>query len=355
VTALALPEPGSPEVSQREQALAVLDRLEAGALGDDPELMAEAHRQAAALETYGAHWSGVCRMVEVVIGERLGEPEPGGRGKVGRLAYVPARDRVRFRQLARARPLVTPIIRLAVEAGERLPRETLLWTVRRAERQHVDAEARSVELAEREHFTGEGWSLYAGDADEVLADLSEGCADLVLTDPPYPAEDLGAWSVLAKHAARVLVPDGILCALSGQIMLPEVLARLGEHLAYGWTYCQPLPGSSSRIRARRIGQAWKPWLAHSNGPWPSGRIDWHPDVLDGAPMAKAGYRWEQSTGPAAQLIHFLCPEGGVVLDPFTGTGAYGEAALRCGRRFVGIEADAGRARRAAARLTRATS
>lgn len=32
-----------------------------------------------------------------------------------------------------------------------------------------------------------------------------------------------------------------------------------------------------------------------------------------------------------------CPEGGVVLDPFAGTSATGEAALRCGRRYVGIE------------------
>ncbi len=37
-----------------------------------------------------------------------------------------------------------------------------------------------------------------------------------------------------------------------------------------------------------------------------------------------------------QLVR-ICPENGVVLDPFTGSGSTGVAALREGRRFVGAE------------------
>jgi hypothetical protein len=37
-----------------------------------------------------------------------------------------------------------------------------------------------------------------------------------------------------------------------------------------------------------------------------------------------------------QLVQ-VCPEGGTVLDPFTGSGSTGVAALREGRRFVGVE------------------
>ncbi|MYT17493.1 DNA modification methylase, partial [Streptomyces sp. SceaMP-e96] len=37
-----------------------------------------------------------------------------------------------------------------------------------------------------------------------------------------------------------------------------------------------------------------------------------------------------------QLVQ-ICPEGGTVLDPFTGSGSTGVAALREGRNFVGVE------------------
>jgi site-specific DNA-methyltransferase (adenine-specific) len=38
-----------------------------------------------------------------------------------------------------------------------------------------------------------------------------------------------------------------------------------------------------------------------------------------------------------QQLDQVCPEGGTVLDPFTGSGSTGVAALREGRRFVGVE------------------
>lgn len=197
---------------------------------------------------------------------------------------------------------------------------------------------------------GSDWRMLAGDFRERLADLPDGSVDLIITDPPYPAEFQPLWSDLAKHALRVLSDDGILCALSGKIQLAEVMQRLGEHLHYGWIYSQPLPGSHSRILARHVLQAWKPWLAYSKNAWPSGRIDWHPDVLDPSARAKGNFRWEQDPDPSKMLIDALCPPGGTVLDPFTGTGSYGTAALAMGRKFVGVEADADRFRDAVKRL-----
>lgn len=197
---------------------------------------------------------------------------------------------------------------------------------------------------------GNRWRMLAGDFRERLADLPDGVVDLIVTDPPYPAEFLPLWSALAEHAKRILRPQGVLVAMSGKIHLDDVMRRLGEHLDFGWVYVQPLPGSNSRIMARHILQAWKPWLAYSNGAWPSGRIDWHPDVLDPSARAKDRYRWEQDPDPAKMLIDALCPEGGMVLDPFAGTGAYGAAALSMGREFIGCEMDAQRFADAAERL-----
>lgn len=50
------------------------------------------------------------------------------------------------------------------------------------------------------------------------------------------------------------------------------------------------------------------------------------------------------------LIRTSCPPGGLVGDWFAGSGAAGEAALRCGRNYVGCENDAAMAAKAAARL-----
>ena len=197
---------------------------------------------------------------------------------------------------------------------------------------------------------GEQWRMYYGDFRERLNELPDGSVDLILTDPPYPAEFMPLWSDLSKHASRVLRPQGVLVALTGAIMLPEVIERLREQLSWGWMYVQPLPGANSRIMARHVLQAWKPWVAFSNGPWPSGLIDWHPDVLDPSTRAKDRYRWEQDPDPAKMLIDALCPPGGTVLDPYTGTGSYGVATLKMGRQFIGVEQDAERFDRAVERL-----
>jgi site-specific DNA-methyltransferase (adenine-specific) len=36
-------------------------------------------------------------------------------------------------------------------------------------------------------------------------------------------------------------------------------------------------------------------------------------------------------------VELVCPVGGVVLDPFTGSGSTGKAAIRKGMKFVGVE------------------
>ena len=53
----------------------------------------------------------------------------------------------------------------------------------------------------------------------------------------------------------------------------------------------------------------------------------------------------------APLINVFCPQNGVVLDPFAGSGSTLVAAQQQSRRFLGFEIDAGHHRTATARLT----
>jgi len=71
--------------------------------------------------------------------------------------------------------------------------------------------------------------------------------------------------------------------------------------------------------------------AQGRGPFPgivSGRVDSKNKLH---PTAK-------NPDVLAELL-VACPVGGVTLDPFMGSGTAGEAALRTGRRFIGIEQD----------------
>jgi site-specific DNA-methyltransferase (adenine-specific) len=232
---------------------------------------------------------------------------------------------------------------LALDAAER--------QLKRRKVQASEQEARAITMVDvPADAQGKNWKLFAGDFRDRLNELPDGSVDLICTDPPYPREFLHLWEDLAKHAARVLKPQGVLVAMSGKIQLPQAMALLGAHLQYGWIYCQPTPGAVSRILARQTLQAWKPWLAYSNGQWPSGSVDWHEDMLEPSHRSKSVFRWEQDGDPAEYLIEVLSPPGGTVLDPFAGSGAFMASAIARGRIALGVEADLDRFAAAAERL-----
>jgi site-specific DNA-methyltransferase (adenine-specific) len=248
-----------------------------------------------------------------------------------------------------------PDLAQQVEAGS-LSLDAAHNQLRRETAKKREAEARVIKLdTVVTDAHGKGWRLLYGDFREQLAALPDGSIDAVITDPPYNAEVLDLWSDLAKHAARVLKPKGLLVALTGTMFVNQVMRRLDEHLTFGWQYVQLLPGQNSRILARHILQTWKPWLVYSSGVWPSGDIDWHEDMTDASKMSKGSFRWQQDSVPAAYVLEHLTTPGAVVLDPMVGAGTYGEAAVRLGREFIGVEADAQRFGVAVDRLNRLRS
>ena len=190
---------------------------------------------------------------------------------------------------------------------------------------------------------GEMWKMLHGEFQDRLAGLEDGSVDAIITDPPYSADFLPLWSDMAKVAQRLLKPKGLLIALTGQLYFDSVLSRLSEHLQYGWCYVQPMPGpgQNSRNLGRHVFQTWKPWVVYSNGPWPSGDIDWHEDTTPPSVASKA-FRWQQDGGPAGYLLDRLTAPGSLILDPLAGHGTYGCVAVGKGRHFIGVEADAGR-------------
>lgn len=339
-------------------------------LVDDIDTADEWRRQAEALAAYlagtdaHAFLLGVTRRTEARIGQLLGKAPGRGRSEMTpHAASFHHERRDEFRTLA-----------AAVDAGllvydddaasddspwHATRRALLLGFGVRGGAHATDRYARNAAgahdwaIASDGDAQGDGWKLLLGDFRDRLAELPAGSVNVIVTDPPYPAEYLPLWGDLGREAARLLVRGGVLAARCGHLFLPDVLKTLGEHLDYGWVYAEPLPGSNVRFLGRRIAVAYQPWVAFSNGPWPAGQLEWHPDLLTESPRTKARYVWEQKPTVAAELIATLAAPGQDVLDPFAGSGSYGIAALGVGCRWIGVELDPAGHAQAAERLSRA--
>ena len=68
---------------------------------------------------------------------------------------------------------------------------------------------------------------------------------------------------------------------------------------------------------------------------------------------KQHHKWQQGLTEAAYYIAKLTPPGGLVVDPYAGSGTTCLAALRTGRRYLAFERNGSTARRARARLAAA--
>ena len=215
---------------------------------------------------------------------------------------------------------------LAIDAADKEVR------IRSAKEQYL---AKQAEWDRSANSQGERWEVRLGDFRDVLAELPDGSVDAIVTDPPYPDEFLPLWADLAKHAERVLRPGAPLIAWSGQFRLREVLNHLCGPLRYQWTLCLDMPGANSRFRGPNMMQTWKPIIICANGAW--GPHDWFADRVTSPGKEQQLYEWQQNAAPATELIRRYVPEGGLVVDPFTGVGSFGVAALSAGRRFLGAE------------------
>lgn len=301
----------------------------------------------------GVEYEKALRIVERRRGELLHPDAPHGGDRrseefqVSRtlLENVSPMTASRYRKLARAwDAVVWPHLLSATEKYE-VSQSACLRLVHRHERESAIA---NEELEVQSHVEVGNSNLYHGDFRETLSVIPDQSIDLIVTDPPYPKEDLPLWSDLSAFAARTLGDRGILFAWTGQIFLPEVIRRLSEHLNYGWTYALMLPGSGSRIMGRHIIQGWKPIVAFTRNAWPSG--EWADDVLISPSREKSNYEWEQNGAPALRLIERHSADNALVVDPFMGVGTFGLAAQSLGRRFIGCELDPGRYNKSIIRL-----
>jgi DNA modification methylase len=199
-------------------------------------------------------------------------------------------------------------------------------------------------MSGRVETLADGVDLYLGDCREILPTL--GRVDAVVTDPPYGI-GATAWQInRAGHRhGHALAPsnDYGVSDWDGQPADSAVIALLRAisnwQIIFGGNYFNLPPSRCWLVWDKRTGDNDYAdcELAWSNLDKPVRRIEW---LWKG--MLRKGddireHPTQKPEGVIKWCIKHLPDDAQTILDPFMGSGTTGVAAVKLGRRFVGIE------------------
>lgn len=218
-----------------------------------------------------------------------------------------------------------------------------------------------------------GSTLYLGDCLEILPTL--GGIDAVITDPPYSSGGMvrgdrmastrnkyqsstvdvehpeftgdnrdqrgfHSWASLwLMHALSITAPGGAAVLFTDWRQLPTMTDALQSG---GWVWRGIVPWD--KVNARPMPNRFRSQCEYAvwgtNGPrdFSMDGAEYHPWILTERPPANGEreHATQKPVGIMAQLCR-IAPPGGIVLDPFMGSGTTGVAAISVGRRFIGCE------------------
>lgn len=196
--------------------------------------------------------------------------------------------------------------------------------------------------------TSGGIEIRIGEFPDILNDIKDDSADLILTDPPYSKEFLAQWEHLFTFATRTLKQGGFLITYCGQSILEEVMKRNGN-LEYVWALAQLSNSAKKNINHHRhIYSQWKPILIFCKPSFQA--INWVNDIVAVGKMEKELHDWQQSEQEAEYIISAFSKVESLIIDPFLGSGTVALASHHLGRAFIGCDIDAACVRKTLERL-----
>lgn len=199
-----------------------------------------------------------------------------------------------------------------------------------------------------------------GDCVRVLRRLPANCANLILTDPPYLArytdragrrilnDDNDAWLWPAfVELYRVLKPNSYCISFYGWSKAERFLAvwrECGFQPVGHFVWTKPYASKVGHVKMMHE----QAYLLAKGNPLPPNSPP--PDVLTWTYTGNRLHPTQKPTASLTPLVEAYSSRGGLVLDPFAGSGTTGAAARLCGRRFLLIEKDPAYYRAAHTRL-----
>lgn len=216
------------------------------------------------------------------------------------------------------------------------------------------------------------------DAFELLSSIPDGSINLVLTDPPY-GETVCDWDsgnldykLMMDEFMRVLVDGGNCLVMGTNPFASRLIVSNSGSFKYDLVWDKVIPNGAWYARHRPMGRHelicvfgkgrgrcyYEPLMELRESPLrknPEKRTS-SANVVNGfTPLFREEYTHRHPTSiisvmkkkgikaihPCAKpvelmerLVRMYCPVGGVVLDPFCGSGSVGLACKRTGREFI---------------------
>jgi site-specific DNA-methyltransferase (adenine-specific) len=201
-----------------------------------------------------------------------------------------------------------------------------------------------------------------GDCIDILCSFKSASVDFVLTDPPYLVryrsrdgkrvhnDDNGAWLQPAFTQIYRVMKWGSYCvSFYGWNRVDQFVAawsnagfRIVGHLVFPKRYA-----SSGKLL--RYSHECAYLLAKGSVTPPSRPIA---DVIDWKYTGNRLHPTQKPVSSLRPLVETFCPTGGLVLDPFCGSGSTLVAAQKLDRSYLGIEIDSEHHNTAQTRLTK---
>lgn len=194
-------------------------------------------------------------------------------------------------------------------------------------------------------------TLYLGDCEQYLQEI--GRVDALVMDPQYDFKTSGGGRLRKKRpnmdkiaaagldkgfdpAIFDLTLYGSVVTFCHNDQLPKILTWLAAHyprfVLCGWRKTNPMPVANKHYQPEI-----EPYIHAWQLPFhPTGDLADKKRIID-APVGKSPYE-HPTVKPDAVMNKILKNVSGqTVLDPYAGTGSTGIAAIRAGKRFIGIE------------------
>jgi len=227
------------------------------------------------------------------------------------------------------------------------------------------------------YYADDQVTLYLGDCRELVPELTRrtDVADCIITDPPYGETSLDwdtwpiGWPALMAPLTRSmwvfgsmrmfldrgsdfagwwnLSQDVVWEKHNGSGFASDRFKRVHEHALHWyrgpWADVYREPQFTNDAVARRLHRRHRPPHMGDVGASSYASEDGGPRLMRSVLAVRsmhgsAIHPTEKPIGILDPLIRYSCPPGGLVLDPFAGSGSTLDAARTPGRRAIGIEA-----------------